>query len=54
MHNSLNNHITWFKKILNPIFRKLGFSIVSVFEDKTLRGYQLRKYPQNCKIVDEK
>ena len=44
-------HRTWFKIILNPILRKFGYSIVSVFSGDKLIGYQLRKYPENCKLL---
>ena len=44
-------HRTKLKVILNPIFRKLGFSIVSKFRNEKFIGYQLRKYPQNCPVI---
>ena len=44
-------HRTWFKVIFNPILRKFGWSIVSVFENDKLLRYELRKYPENCKII---
>jgi hypothetical protein len=46
----MKSHKTWFKVIFNPILRKFGWSIVSVFEGDKLLGYQLRKYPENCKV----
>ena len=47
----MKQHRVWFKIILNPILRKFGWSIVSVFDNNKLRGYQLKKYPENCKII---
>ena len=51
----MNYHRTWFKILFNPILRKFGWSIVSVFNDNKLKGYQLKRYPQYCKVLkDEK
>jgi hypothetical protein len=47
----MKSHRTWFKILFNPILRKLGYSIVSCFENDILRRYELRKYPQNCPII---
>ena len=47
----MKSHKTWFKVIFNPILRKFGWSIVSVFEGDKLLEYQLRKYPENCKVI---
>lgn len=44
-------HRMLFKMILNPIFRKIGFSIVSCFEDDKFIKYQIREYPKYCKVV---
>ena len=46
-------HRTLLKIILNPILRKLGWSIVSVFIDDTFVRYELRSYPQYCKVIKE-
>jgi hypothetical protein len=46
-------HRTKIKVLLNPILRKIGFSIVSVFDDENFIGYQIRKYPKYCKIIDD-
>jgi hypothetical protein len=47
----MKTHRTWFKVIFNPILRKFGRSIVSIFSGNTLKGYQLRKYPENCEVI---
>lgn len=47
-------HRTWFKVIFNPILRKFGWSIVSVFSGDKLLGYQLRRYPENCEVINER
>ncbi len=44
-------HRMLFKMILNPIFRKIGFSIVSCFEDDKFIKYQIREYPKYCKVI---
>lgn len=46
-------HRTWFKVLLNPILRKIGWSIVSVVSDNKVLGYELRKYPENCKVLNK-
>ena len=46
-----SHHRTWFKVILNPVLRRLGFSIVSIFQDGVLKGYAIRRYPQHCGIT---
>lgn len=48
----LQAHRTWFKVLFNPILRKLGWSICSVFDDetRTLIGYKILPYPENCKV----
>jgi hypothetical protein len=45
-------HRTLLKIIINPILRKLGYSIVSVIDDndKFIR-YELREYPKYCKVI---
>ena len=48
---SIKPHRVWFKVIFNPILRKFGYSIVSVFSNEKLLGYQLRKYPENCEVI---
>jgi hypothetical protein len=47
-------HQKWFKVILNPLLRKFGWSIVSVFKEDELLGYELRKYPEHCNIKELK
>ena len=44
-------HRTLLKTILNPIFRKFGFSIVSIFsDDNRFIKYIIRPYPRYCQI----
>jgi hypothetical protein len=38
-------HRIWFKNLFNPIFRKLGFVIVSHVEGETVIKYSFRLYP---------
>lgn len=52
MSSNKTTHRTLLKIILNPILRKMGWSIVSVFNNDTFIRYELRKYPQYCKIID--
>lgn len=47
----MKQHRVWFKVILNPILRKFGWSIVSVFDNDKLLGYKIRKYPEYCKVI---
>ena len=47
----MRQHRIWFKVLFNPILRRFGWSIVSVFDNNILKGYQLRRYPENCKVV---
>jgi len=45
-------HRTLIKMLLNPIFRKLGFSIVSLFnENNEFLHYQIREYPKYCRVL---
>lgn len=44
-------HRTKLKIILNPILRKIGFSIVSCFKDGKFIKYQLKKYPMYCEVI---
>lgn len=50
----MNVHRTWFKILLNPILRKLGWVIVSNMEDKDGKwkciGYGFRRY-RDGKII---
>jgi hypothetical protein len=41
----MKTHRAWFKVLFNPILRRIGFVIVSCFDDSKLTGYQLRRYP---------
>lgn len=47
----MENHKTLLKIILNPILRKIGFSIISVFDNNKFIKYQIKKYPKYCKII---
>jgi hypothetical protein len=47
----MKSHRTWFKVILNPFLRKFGWSIVSIIDDNKVIGYDIRKYPQHCKLI---
>ncbi len=40
-------HRTWFKVLFNPVLRRMGFVIISVFDEPSNRvlGYRLRRYP---------
>lgn len=44
-------HRTLLKIIFNPILRKFGWSIVSVFKNNKFIGYQIREYPKYCKVI---
>jgi hypothetical protein len=47
-------HRTIIKVVCNPILRKFGRSIVSVFdEDNQFEHYELRNYPENCMIISD-
>jgi hypothetical protein len=48
----MNNHTKWIQYICNPLMRKFGWNIVSIWDeaDKFVE-YQIRKYPENYKIV---
>ena len=48
----METHRTWFKIILNPLLRKIGWVIVSRVDEETdkILGYQLRKFKNN-KII---
>jgi lipopolysaccharide biosynthesis protein len=42
------HHCIWFKKLLNPFLRRIGFVIVTnVSEGDEVLGYSIRKYPFN-------
>ena len=48
-------HRTLLKITLNPIFRRFGFSIVSMFDDDgRFVKYMLRPYPKHCRIKQDK
>lgn len=47
----MTKHRTILKIILNPILRIFGWSIVSKMEDNKFLGYDIRRYPKNCKVV---
>jgi hypothetical protein len=47
-------HRTWLKIIVNPILRKLGWSIVSVFENEKFIKYKILPYPKYCPVINEK
>ena len=47
-------HRIWFKVLLNPILRRVGFSIVSVFRGSKLIGYRIKRYPKYCKVINER
>jgi hypothetical protein len=50
--NAAAQHSVWFKRLLNPILRKCGWSIVSVFNDRgVLLRYEMRKYPKHCALI---
>lgn len=49
----MKTHRTPLKILVNPILRKFGWSIVSVFNGDAFIKYQLRKYPENYKIYVE-
>jgi hypothetical protein len=42
-------HRPWFKVIFNPILRKLGLCIVSIFDEDNLVGYGIRSYHEASK-----
>lgn len=44
-------HRTILKMILNPVLRRFGCSIVSVIENDKFIQYEIRSYPQNCKVL---
>ena len=44
-------HRTILKIILNPILRRFGCSIVSHIENDKFIKYEIRSYPQNCKVI---
>jgi hypothetical protein len=46
-------HRTKLKVLLNPILRIFGWSIVSVMQDDTFIRYEIRKYPENCKVIED-
>lgn len=50
----MNQHRVWFKIILNPILRIIGWSIVSIVEKNKVIGYGVRKYPEHCSIEKNK
>ena len=47
----MKQHKAWFKIILNPILRILGWSIISVVENDIVIGYEVRKYPEHCNMI---
>jgi len=50
----MKTHRKWFKILLNPLLRILGWSIVShIDEDDKVIGYSIRRYPENCRKVSE-
>lgn len=46
-----NPHKKWFKILFNPMLRKFGYSIVSVFENDILLRYELKEYPKYCAVI---
>lgn len=45
----MKTHRTLLKRLINPILRRLGYSIVSVISDNNeFIRYELRPYPENC------
>ena len=50
----MKQHRTYLKILLNPIMRKFGYSIVSVFDNDQFIKYQIRKYPENCRVIKNK
>jgi len=44
-------HRTLIKMLINPIFRKIGYSIVSCFKDNEFIEYQIREYPEHCRVL---
>ena len=46
-------HRTLLKILLNPILRKIGYSIVSYIEKDKFIKYQIREYPKYCKVIKE-
>ena len=44
-------HRTLIKILLNPILRKIGWSIVSVFDGEKFQGYKLKPYPEFCQVT---
>ena len=52
MQSGYLSHNTWIKRTFNPIFRKFGFSIVSVFRGDKFDRYAIRRYPKYCEEVD--
>jgi hypothetical protein len=45
-------HRTLLKVLLNPILRKFGYSIVSVFDNNwNFLKYELREYPKYCQKI---
>jgi len=51
----MERHWTLLKAILNPILRKFGWSIVSIFdENEKFIKYQIREYPKYCGIPKKK
>lgn len=44
-------HKTWLKFLFNPVLRFLGWTIVSLFKNQKFDGYELRRYPTNCKVT---
>lgn len=44
-------HRIMLKIMLNPILRKFGYSIVSHIENDEFIRYEIRSYPQNCRVI---
>lgn len=44
-------HRTLLKILLNPILRRLGWSIVSVIEGDRFARYEVRRYPEHCRLI---
>jgi len=50
-NKNIITHRTILKIVLNPILRKIGWSIVSHVEDDRFIKYEIRSYPQNCRVI---
>ena len=47
-------HWTLLKAVFNPVLRKCGYSIVSIFDGTKFIRYELRPYPEFCKLLRSK